>query len=607
MSRSGTGLKKLADDLEKDAEFLCEYPSCSYIIPLTLDHLEGFRASGSYVKAIRNFRDYLEDLWNESSSAISTLVPLPLQLKLVQKVGKLILIFAHLIKSEVEGELTRSFVESLDASRERWEEDFQSLTQEIQSAIWKYKRPLSEPYETEIRLGAESWQKSFLEIIRDYRLLNESNEPSYLLRSGHRSFYFFSSADLTHPSIWASFRDILSQFMNTELQEKLTEILKTKRDLHHMLDRYSRQGMKSTVEVIPIAKMYGENLGAPALMSGLASLGFVQRDLAPPSRFGINRLRGPEIGKELLAVVLDDVATRGVGVKESVKRLERAKQSKPVLYSLIIDRSYQGIHEVDGIPVLSMMNRHDLIRSRLWVPEMLLISLESLLWSGLDLMSDPIREICIFEDKMDQYAEIFDDFHSLLVDSYRMSSDSGKSCLFGIKTDLSEYDLVAYLANFHILCWNIFVPLRARLDAPIKFLRDIIHLEKTNKITLDPCSTVLREALRKHINSHRQCSQDTIHRLIVVNRENLLGQLRNMYETSLKSHMGEDFKLYSEDELKAIADEAVAKIRERWQKEGRLQDFKGYEADLKQELIEIYKELNLVFGKQNPESHNSKN
>lgn len=62
----------------------------------------------------------------------------------------------------------------------------------------------------------------------------------------------------------------------------------------------------------------------------------------------------------------------------------------------------------------------------------------------------------------------------------------------------------------------------------------------------------------------------------------------------------EDFERYSEDELKDLTEETIMKIRERWKREGRIRNFKDYEANLRRELIEIYRGFNLVFGKKRP-------
>lgn len=599
MSGSRPNIKDFVELLREDTKFLCEYPSCSYLMPLIIEYLEEFKISDVPAATIRNFNDYLEDLWNESSSAISTLVPISMQLQLVKKIGKLISNFVDLIESYKKGKLSKSFSESLDELKERWEKEFQSLAQTIQSAIWKYKRPIGKPCERKIKLWSDrSWENAFIDVIDKHGLLNESNEPSYLLRSGYRSFYFFNSADLCHPDIWPKFFEILSQFMNTKVQETLVTTLKEKPELHHILDRYFKQGMKRIIELTPIAKMYGENLGAPVFMSGLASLGFVQRDLAPRSRFGINWLRGPEVEEGLLSVVLDDLAMRGVGVRESVKRLKNAKNVAPVLYLLVIDRSREGIKSVDGIPVLSMMDKYGLIRSRLWIPEILLMSIESPLWAGLDLMTDPIKEICTFADAMSQYTLVFDKFCSLLVDSYEISSGSSRASMFEVDTGLSESELIVYLMNVHILCWNVFIPLTLRVNRPMEFLNELMRFEETDRITIDPCSKLLKEALAKLMKSSPPPRRDMIHRLIVCSEESLLEHVKNKYVERLKLYMGESFELYSEDELKNLVEEAIIKIRERWRREGRAQDFERYEAEWRQDLLEAYRRFNVVFGKQ---------
>jgi hypothetical protein len=64
----------------------------------------------------------------------------------------------------------------------------------------------------------------------------------------------------------------------------------------------------------------------------------------------------------------------------------------------------------------------------------------------------------------------------------------------------------------------------------------------------------------------------------------------------------DSIEIYSDSELKEMVEETVKKTRGRFEKEGRLEDFRINEAMLRQDLYEAYKAFNMAFGKQSNES-----
>jgi len=60
----------------------------------------------------------------------------------------------------------------------------------------------------------------------------------------------------------------------------------------------------------------------------------------------------------------------------------------------------------------------------------------------------------------------------------------------------------------------------------------------------------------------------------------------------------ESLGIYSNDELKEMVEDVTRKTRERFEKEGRLEDYENNEYMLKQQLFEAYKMFNIAFGKQ---------
>jgi hypothetical protein len=64
----------------------------------------------------------------------------------------------------------------------------------------------------------------------------------------------------------------------------------------------------------------------------------------------------------------------------------------------------------------------------------------------------------------------------------------------------------------------------------------------------------------------------------------------------------ESLEIYSNDELKEMVEDVTRKTRERFEKEGRLEDYENNEYMLKQQLFEAYKMFNIAFGRQKSSS-----
>jgi hypothetical protein len=64
----------------------------------------------------------------------------------------------------------------------------------------------------------------------------------------------------------------------------------------------------------------------------------------------------------------------------------------------------------------------------------------------------------------------------------------------------------------------------------------------------------------------------------------------------------DNIEIYSSSELKEMVEETMRKTRDRFEKEGRLEDFRINEAMLRQDLLTAYKSFNIAFGKQSNES-----
>ena len=148
-----TELEKLVSFLETNAHFLQEHPSCSYIIPLTIEQLEKNKNKVTELpeESVDNFKDHLADVWNDVTSAISTIVPVSLQLEIIRKIGELIHRFAKLIREHSLLGSNKSLGESVDKLEVEWEKSCKDLVTRVQNAIWEYKRPIGKLYKHEVR------------------------------------------------------------------------------------------------------------------------------------------------------------------------------------------------------------------------------------------------------------------------------------------------------------------------------------------------------------------------------------------------------------------------------------------------------------------------
>lgn len=100
-------------------------------------------------------------------------------------------------------------------------------------------------------------------------------------------------------------------------------------------------------------------------------------------------------------------------------------------------------------------------------------------------------------------------------------------------------------------------------------------------------------------NSHKFLTQHDIFPIVVSVSRVKLQETKKGLTPALES-----LEIYSTDELKEMVEETMKKTRERFEKEGRLEDYENSEYRTKQELFEAYKMFNIAFGRQNPKTNN---
>ena len=166
---------------------------------------------------------------------------------------------------------------------------------------------------------------------------------------------------------------------------------------------------------------------------------------------------------DLHILVIDCLTTTGGTLKEIKNRIEKLG-GKPVGFLVIIDRSMEGLKEIDGIPIYSLVTKGELVDAGIWEPEILIGDIASPSCTALDLINDNLYEICRFYDRVEEYNEIRKKFYQLIVN-------------YGNRSIADEF--VNFLINVIILSYNFLkrtVPQISELEG-IEYLRYIAEVE----------------------------------------------------------------------------------------------------------------------------------
>lgn len=502
-------IEGLAELLEKNGEFLYDYPTCTYLIRPTLEKLGEITTEIDLdaAAAIKRFASFMEyQVWNSGSSTVSSVLDASTQAEFVKYIAKRMLGFAEVLR---EGAYEKYLT-----MEDEWRKEFSSFLEDVRASSVKPRsvkgarlRPIGE---------LKIWERKISELMNQHGLVMKADKPLFLLKSGYRSMYFFNPSHLIS-------RSNVNGLKNQEIMGKFKEILKV------FIKHLETELKEKNIAFLLTQKIGGEDPGT----SQFAPL---FTDLGTPVLFlnaNLDVLKGPIIEGEPLLIPFDGVTTTGKTVDNVIDRFKKITGRKPVVYSLIWNRSPHLRR--DNVPILSIAP------SLTPLPEILQVSINSFdsdlgyWWSSLTMFHDYLKDIYLYAEKnMEEYCRTREQFEKLITDSYEMEEKQSErktertAHLFGyLDTNKPSTDMVIYLMNLNILCWNVISKNRfgnesSRLDNSVEYIETMLSIEKSEKPTLTICPLLLRRGLRDNTLFPRIIdSWDKVHRIFVANSENI--------------------------------------------------------------------------------------
>jgi len=481
--------------LLENGDFITKYPSCSYIVRQTLDTLQKFEAQekdNAVISVVSRFRLFIEEIWNSFSSAISETIEISSQSDLIRKLGEYLKEIGNILQIEDSSQMIISFETKIGLLRN----DFQAFGEDNLKLAAK-KPPFIKRVENGKPLrfweGIEPWKRSLVNLIAEYGLLRKNNVPSFLLRSGHRSFYLFNISFLVCvPEIAQKFGQVFERFID-DVKQKIVK----------------KEPRKITL--VFMSKAYGEAPGTVMLAFKGAEIESSVVDLPPRPHYDfLDWLRGPAIDKDVLLLPFDDVLTTGEGARRNIERIESNSSSKLVAYLVVFDRSPRGVKELNGVAIYSMINREEMINAELWVPEILMVPFETEwhFWAGLDLHHvDYLKEICLYTNRQERYYKLVSKFEGIFK--------------FYDPNLVSDSEVTTYLRNLHLIIWGTYYwDFIRRLQIGYSRLDELIeaaiNFEVRKKGIAVTLSEFINEAFRKRRDKERDFSlQEWLHRFVV--------------------------------------------------------------------------------------------
>ena len=468
---------QVASLLKKNGELVRSNPASAYVIPKTIKQLGNIAktATGELLFITSSLYRFMDDIWSSVSSASSELMPLEKQLKLIRLVGENWIKIGQNLEKEDRKERLASFIQSAGF----FETEYKSLMQKSSNPHAEKRSNKTEGTSGQPMRARniEPLKRELLKYIKKFKVLKESEEPRFLLRSGYRSFYFFSIDEISQRHQPAAI---------------LKEILKT------ILNRIISEKRKTIERLVWLEKTRGESTGAVPFASWLdqeIEIGWAT--LPPPRLYDFeDRIKGT-ISKGCLVGIIDDVVSTGEGALRSIQRIRQLTSANPAFYIAVLARSLELLRK--EIEVTSVFTREELIREKLWKPEILKVSFSSPLWGGLDMTCDYLREILVYTEQEGKYQRLHEDFKNLLLSKF------GSIPSF----------LVAYLTNLYLLCWGSFywdfIKATSISEKEIpKFIERTLEFEKKEDVTLSVLANVvkglmtLRDIKKEDLNTLQQ-------------------------------------------------------------------------------------------------------
>jgi hypothetical protein len=573
-------IEDLAELIEYNASFLKRYPSCTYIIRATLEKLRELAEVINQESAptIRHFVKFMEDeIWNSGSSTVSTTLDISTQMEFIDYLTEFLSAMSEMLKKH---ELERYL-----SIEEKWRQEFNSFLDKVKTSSTRSRSVKG----ATIKLAGDlqPWEMKFGELLNKYGLVTKADNPIFLLKSGYRSIYFFNPSHLVSRSnindqenkeIMSGFREALSMFI-PYMKKKVGE---------------------DKIAVLLTQKFGGEDPGTVQFGAIFNELGVPPVYLDP----FIDALKGPVIEGDTTIVPFDGVATTLKTMDTIIKRYESILGKKPKVYSLTLNRSSCLMR--DNVRVLSLSPPLVL------EPEILSLSLatwnEKLgpMWPSLFPFHDYLKDIYVYAERsLVEYEKIHAELEEMMVDAYHIreaptkrNSENTAYLFDSFDTRLCKSDIMNYLINVHILCWNFIFEIAfdgriSQFDNPIEFVENMLLAEKTDSLTIAVCPAILKEGIERGISEFPKLFDPwgEVNRIFIEKTNDILANIKDKYELHQKLKMKTIMKAEAlemvEERVKALRD-----VDEEFVKQGYKIDLEGArqgESVLRERLYELIK------------------
>lgn len=492
---------EIANLLIHKGKWISTYPACSYEIPRTLKALKEYEKritkEEEFLKvAIFLIRKIMGDIWSSIASASSEEIPLEKQLELIRMFGNC------------------------------WERTGQSILTSDKPSFLDSITKFITSYTDHIRKARIS-----LKYLKEEKFFIERSEPIFLLRSGYRSFYFFNFDKMTH---------------DPEMLPILRESLL--KEVKNLMERARHKGKKIT-KIVVFEKPFGEAAGTEPLAAWVSQeTGLKIATLPPLLAYAYkDRIKGSAISSENVLLVIDGVLTTGESAKVRIRRIKEMTRSEVYGGVFYAHRELGALPQELKPPKLEsriVNTKTEFIRTKRWKPEILGISFDSPLWPSIDMSCDYLKEICSYTSNEGRYNKMREKFSNLLVDTY--------------KTFTLSNELIRYLTNVHMLCWNYIKRSLLKEEIPedegeiIEYVEDFLSLEIIKRLTVSPCAKILS----KEIQKLSAVDVDFLQRLFVKKQNDILKNIKNNLEKTIYMEMS-----VPKERAMALVNEVVSHTR----------------------------------------------
>lgn len=314
----------------------------------------------------------LHATWDSLASATSGYVPLSTQLDAIRELGEYLVFAADAVNSP-ESSTYKRLVERTGAFAEQWRY-LRLHTARVEPRPTQLAQP-------EFLNRLEPEKQDLIRLALESGALQEVDEPRFMLRSGYRSFYFFNGASLTHHANTAG---PLSEYVAPELDRLLKKAGKP----------------RDETRLAFALRAVGETSGIASMAGALAEKTHVSCITLPPAvpKGFVDRVDGTAPKDAKYLILVDDVSVTGGSAVSHVQRYEGSIKGSIIAYYVLLDRRVGPRPEpLTRVSFSSALAKEDLIRARVWTPELLRIDAASELLPSLDLTCDYLYEIGLYQ------------------------------------------------------------------------------------------------------------------------------------------------------------------------------------------------------------------